>query len=160
MRDTSGRLRNGTVPKGYLSISAWEKRLSAAKPVLPDSWFDIVSQSQSPFVTAITSSEGIKASFFDGKLLLAGDAFAQMRPHLGLSCNQAALQALQLAKVLQGSITMEQWEKEVVEWSREFSVRSAAMGQFGLTGKYPEGYVPLHEIRAREAAGASSTQAS
>ncbi|KAF2266738.1 FAD/NAD(P)-binding domain-containing protein [Lojkania enalia] len=151
MTDSSGRRRNVTVPKGYLSKTAWEKRLSSAKPALPDDWFEVVSQAQTPFVTAITSFDGTKASFFNGKLILAGDAFTQFRPHLGLSCDQAALQALQLTKVFSGEITLEQGEKVVLDWSREFSLRSAAMGQFGLTGKYPEGYVPLYVLKEREA---------
>jgi 2-polyprenyl-6-methoxyphenol hydroxylase-like FAD-dependent oxidoreductase len=104
---------------------------------------DVVWKSGSPLVTAVTNVQSSKAAFFDGKLLLCGDAFTQLRPHLGLGCNLAALQATTLAKVLKGDMKMDDWERDIIGYATEFSYRSAAMGQFGLTGKFPDGYVPL-----------------
>ncbi|KAF2728788.1 FAD/NAD(P)-binding domain-containing protein [Polyplosphaeria fusca] len=147
MTGSDGRRRNVTVPKGYLSKAVWDKKLLSAKNTLPSHWFEVISASQKPYVTAITNFKGTRAVFYDGKLLLAGDAFAQCKPHLGMSSNQAALQALNLVKVLREEITFDEWEKAVKDWSDEFAYRSAAMGQFGLTGKYPEGYVPLHAVK-------------
>jgi hypothetical protein len=147
MTDSMGRRRNSVVPKGLLSSLVWKERLLIGETNLPKPWFEMVSQSKTPFATAITSLDGSKAAFCEGKVLLVGDAFAQFKPHLGMSCNQSALKAMQLGKVLEGEIALEEWEKEITEWSYEFSLRSAAVGQFGLTGKYPEGYVPLHALK-------------
>jgi 2-polyprenyl-6-methoxyphenol hydroxylase-like FAD-dependent oxidoreductase len=142
MTDIKGYRHNKTVPRGCLRNEVWEKQL--AKKKLPTGWDELISKSEGPFVTAVTSFEGPGPLFCDGKVLLAGEAFTQFRPHLGLSCDLAALQALTLGDVLTGDITMTEYEKLVTEYTEEFSVRSSAMGHFGLTGRWPEGYVPLY----------------
>jgi hypothetical protein len=95
-----------------------------------------------PFLSIITSSENGKAAFMGGKLLLVLEAFTQIRPHLGLSSNLAAFQALELVNVLNGDKSVDEWEQDVVEYGQEFALRSKAVGHFGMTGKWPEGYVP------------------
>ncbi len=107
----------------------------------------MVLNSESPFVTAVTGFESDKAAFLGGKLLLAGDALTQFRPHLGSSCNLPALQALMLAKVLKREKTIQDWEEQVVSFGKEFAMRSIAAGQFSMTGTYPEGYVPLYQVK-------------
>ncbi len=97
-------------------------------------------------MTAVTGFESDKAVFLNGKLLLAGDALTQCRPHLGSSCNLPALQALALLRVLKEEVTIAEWEKQVVSFAKEFAIRSAAAGQFGMTGRYPEGYTPLYKV--------------
>ena len=64
-------------------------------------------------VTSVTSIASPRAVFFNGKLLLVGDALAQFRPHVGSSTNQAALDALLLEKVFKGEIGLDQWEEQV-----------------------------------------------
>ncbi|KAF1996761.1 FAD/NAD(P)-binding domain-containing protein [Amniculicola lignicola CBS 123094] len=135
MTDRSGRKHRVTVPRGDLSEVVWAKRVERARTVLSSPWVEMVTTSESPFVTAITNSESDKAVFFGGKLLLAGDAFIQFRPHLGSSCNLPVLQALTLLK-----------EDQVLSHGKEFAMRSIAAGQFGMTGTYPEGYVPLYAM--------------
>jgi hypothetical protein len=144
MTDTTGYRHNQTVPRGFLSGKAWKKQLARAEDVLPVDWQNILRETAEPFVTAITGFESSKGAFCDAKILLAGEAFTQFRPHLGLSSNLSAIQALALAEVVQGSKTMTEWERDVLSYAQEFSVRSSAMGQFGMTGKWPEGYVPLN----------------
>jgi hypothetical protein len=142
MTDTNGHRHNKTVPRGRLRKEVWEKHLSDHK--LPTGWNELISKSEEPFVTAITSFEGPSPRFCDGKVLLAGEAFTQFRPHLGLSCDLAAMQALTLDEVFVGEKTMAEYERVVGDYAEEFAMRSSAMGHFGLTGKWPEGYVPLY----------------
>jgi 2-polyprenyl-6-methoxyphenol hydroxylase-like FAD-dependent oxidoreductase len=146
MTDTLGRQHRVTVPRRSLSELVWAKRVERARNVLPQPWSEMVTTSESPFVTAITGFESDKASFFGGKLLLAGDALTQFRPHLGSSCNLPALQILTLLKVLSGEKSLADWEDEIISHGKEFAMRSIAAGEFGMTGKYPEGYVPLYKM--------------
>jgi hypothetical protein len=60
---------------------------------------------------------------------------ALQRPHSGDSTNQAAIQALGLAKMLQGESTIEQWEQQCCEKWSAASAYSKAFGEFGFTGK-------------------------
>ncbi|KAJ4288486.1 hypothetical protein N0V90_011722 [Kalmusia sp. IMI 367209] len=142
MADSLGHQHNKTVPRGRLRSDVWERQLKAYP--LSSPWYNVIRHTKEPFVTAITSFEGAAAAFHHGKLLLVGEAFTQFRPHLGLSCNLAAAQALQLVEVFDGDKSIEDWNTFSVQYAQEFSIRSKAMGQFGLTGKWPEGYVPLY----------------
>jgi hypothetical protein len=144
MMDASGHVHRQTVPRGQLSSVSWQKQLARAEAIFPTPWFDVIQKAASPFVTAITSFESLRASFCGGKVLLAGEAFTQYRPHLGLSCDLAGFQALTLAEVLKGTKTVDEWEREVAEHALEFATRSSATGHFAMTGKWPDGYVPPH----------------
>lgn len=84
--------------------------------------------------------DNTKASFFGGKLLLAGEAFIQLRPHLGASCDIAGLSAITLPRVLSGEMSLEEWEKKVAQHAMEKAIGSRATGIFGMTGQWPEGY--------------------
>ena len=149
MTDESGHVHRQTVPRGQLSSTAWQKQLARAEAIFPAPWFEVIQKAKSPFVTLITSFESPRASFYGGKVLLAGEAFTQYRPHLGLSCDLAGFQALALVEVLKEAKTIEAWEMEVAEHAVEFATRSSATGHFAMTGKWPEGYVPPH-LRVKE----------
>ncbi|KAF1972610.1 hypothetical protein BU23DRAFT_580740 [Bimuria novae-zelandiae CBS 107.79] len=129
MTDTVGHRHNKTVPRGQLRDEVFH---------------ELIHKSKDPFVTAITSHRGSASTFYNGKVFLAGEAYTQFRPHLGLSCDLAVLQALTLREALTGDKTMAEYEKAVGDYAAEFSMRSTAMDHFGLTGKWPEGYVPLY----------------
>jgi len=72
--------------------------------------------------------------------LLAGEAFIQLRPHLGASCDIAGLSAITLPQVLGGEMSLEEWEKKVGNHAMEKAIGSRATGIFGMTGQWPEGY--------------------
>lgn len=61
-----------------------------------------------PFASTATSIASPRAVFFDGALLLVGDALAQLQPHVGSSTNQAALDALLVERVLKGEMGFDQ----------------------------------------------------
>jgi hypothetical protein len=84
--------------------------------------------------------DNTKASFFGGKLLLTGEAFIQIRPHLGASCDIAGLSAITLPQVLSGELPLEEWEQKVARHAMEKAIGSRATGMFGMTGQWPEGH--------------------
>lgn len=128
--------RRSTVPRGYLQPEVWQKRLHGARELVGSDWYEVLTGTPEPFVTNITDLQSGRASFFDGKLLLVGEAFAQIRPHLGLSTNLAAMQALSLVRVMQHERTMESWEEDAVTYAKELGDGTQAFATFGLSGKH------------------------
>lgn len=140
MTDRNGFRHNVTVPAELLAPETWERQLARRKDIVPPLWhrlFATSTEHSQPLLTAIRSFENTTSSFFDKKLLLVGEAFCQIRPHLGASCSIPALQALGLSQVLKGEKTWEDVEKEVVEYASTLAIGSIAVGVQGMTGKWP-----------------------
>ncbi|OAL49667.1 FAD/NAD(P)-binding domain-containing protein [Pyrenochaeta sp. DS3sAY3a] len=142
MTDANGIRHNVTVPASSLRLDMWNAQLLRRKDILPPLWTTILSATKAPLLTAIRSFDNSIASFYNGKVLLVGEAYTQVRPHLGASCDIAALQALLLAEVLNGEKSIKEWEGEVAEYASKMSIASRATGTFGMTGKWPSDYVP------------------
>lgn len=142
MTDNKGIQHNVTVPASSLRSDVWQAQLLRRKESLPALWNAIFSNSNVPLLTAIRSFDNSVASFYNGKVLLVGEAYTQIRPHLGASCDIAALQALVLAQVLNEGKAIGEWESEVAEYASKMSIASQATGIFGMTGKWPQGYDP------------------
>lgn len=69
--------------------------------------------------------------------MLVGDAFTLFRPHAGASTGQAAMQALGLARVFQGEIGLEEWEREALGYAERYTAISDGFGQYCFTGVVP-----------------------
>jgi 2-polyprenyl-6-methoxyphenol hydroxylase-like FAD-dependent oxidoreductase len=139
MTDAKGALHNYTVTADLLRPEAWRLQLARRKDTVSSLWhrlFAISTVSRLPLLTAIRSFDNTSASFFDRKLLLVGEAFSLIRPHMGASCSIPALQALTLVDVLKGEKTWNEVEKEVVSYSTKQATVSEATGVFGMTGKW------------------------
>ncbi|CBX91011.1 similar to monooxygenase FAD-binding [Plenodomus lingam JN3] len=141
MTDRYGMQHNMTVSADLLHPKTWAAQLSRRKDVVPPIWQSLFAKSTLPLLTAIHSFDNDHAAFYSGKLLLAGEAYTQIRPHLGASCDIAALQAILLPEVLDGRMSIVEWERTVAIYARNKSIGSAATGEFGMTGKWPDGYV-------------------
>ena len=95
--DSSGEMQSSTVPRGKVVPKVWAKRQrSGAAVSVP--FAELIAKTTDPFVSAIRECSSPQSVFYDGKLLLVGDAFSLFRPHIGASTNQAARQALELAE--------------------------------------------------------------
>ncbi|KAL1799884.1 hypothetical protein ACET3X_000226 [Alternaria dauci] len=141
MTDTEGVRHEVTVPANQLRTEVWEAQLERRDAMLSPRWKKIFHQSKKmPLLTAIHGFDNTKASFYGGKLLLAGEAFIQVRPNMGASCDIAALSAMTLSQVLDGSLTVHQWEKKVAAHGMEKAIGSRATAVFGMTGKWPDSY--------------------
>ena len=136
MTDITGHQHRFTLPVGKMRPEVWDKQLAQARKVLPMPLADLVSRIRQPFVSSITSIGSPRASFFNGKLLLVGDALCQMQPNYGASTDQAALNALTLEKLIKEEITLSQWEERVMEYADLTRLKSTAFGSFYLNG-YP-----------------------
>ncbi|MCJ1283207.1 hypothetical protein MMC26_002535 [Xylographa opegraphella] len=128
MTDRSGHRHRSTVPIGELDPAVWAEQLSLAARVLPGPFRELVQKTERPFVQAISELTSPRALYFDGKLLLVGDALATFRPHGAASTAQAAHSALLLARVMKGELSLPQWETRVLRFARVRGRLSAVLG--------------------------------
>ena len=108
MRDSDGTSHRVTLPIGKIRKEVLEQQRQHAKNVLPPQFADIVCDTKQPFIQAITDVFSPRNSFFNGKLLLIGDAVAGFRPHTAASTSQAAFDAQKLYELMNGDIGLGQ----------------------------------------------------
>jgi hypothetical protein len=134
--DISGKRHATTVPRGKIQPNVWAK-VRARRSALSKAFAELLDKTSDPFVSAIRDCVAPNAVFYDGKLLLVGDAFTLFRPHGGSSTSQAAMQAMGLAEVFQGKRDLADWEKSSLEYARRNSAISNSFGEYYFTGKVP-----------------------
>lgn len=128
----------------------WSKQQAFAQEVLPPAFREVINKIQKPFVTVISDTTASKASFYDGKVLLVGDALTLFRPHNALSSDQAAFDCLQLRKALQGNFTLLEWEARVLQYAHLNRLRAISWGAYFQIGWLA--YL-TSEVRFRSALG-------
>lgn len=141
--DNNGKRHHITLPPGGIQDSVWKRQKEAARDVLPPQFAELVNKTEVPFVQAITdvlSPAAILPS--DGRVLLIGDSLAGLRPHTAASTNQAAMDAVELAKsidkILEGADrdeVLKGWEESVLEYAKQMQQHGVDIGnrsQFGI----------------------------
>jgi 2-polyprenyl-6-methoxyphenol hydroxylase-like FAD-dependent oxidoreductase len=137
LTDVDGKTHPSTVPRGKMRPEVWQRVLDRKVLVKNPYFRELMEKVEQPFVSAIRDFKGTKSVFYDGSLLLAGDAFTMCRPHGGGSTSQAAFQAQTLVKVLEGEKTLEQWEEACLASAEKAAQFSMAMAQLFWKGKVP-----------------------
>ncbi|KAF9695534.1 hypothetical protein EKO04_006454 [Ascochyta lentis] len=143
MTDKDGKRHHITLPPGGIQDGVWKRQKEFASKVLPPQFAELVNKTQVPFIQAITdvvSPAAILPS--DNRVLLIGDALAGFRPHTAASTNQAAMDAMELAKAIDkiiggadGDEVLKSWEDHVLEYARSMQKHGVDIGnrsQFGL----------------------------
>lgn len=102
----------------------------------PSSFLEVINKTTQPFISTIGDVTSPRASFFDNRLLLVGEALNLLRPHIGMSFNQGAMHALTLERVLKGEtgFGVKEWEREVLGWGERVKWITIAFGRFFLNG--------------------------
>lgn len=134
MTDVDGHRHRNTLPIGKMREDVRAKQRAYGDEVLAPPFVELINKIHQPFITAISDTIALQASFFDGKLLLVGDALALFRPHVAASTNQAALHCLLLEKVLNGAMSFSEWEKQVMGYARVTRLRSNTWETYYLSG--------------------------
>ncbi|KAI1389498.1 uncharacterized protein F4822DRAFT_398563 [Hypoxylon trugodes] len=115
---TDGRRHRYTVPAGHVKPEVWSARVEDARRLcLPPPWLEVIAKIDQPFIQVISEYYSPRAVFEDGRVLLVGDALSLFRPHTGLSGSQAAFHSMQIVDYINGKLTIEEWEKEVLGYS-------------------------------------------
>jgi 2-polyprenyl-6-methoxyphenol hydroxylase-like FAD-dependent oxidoreductase len=80
LTDKSGKRHQFSLPPRGMEVGEIEKLRETARQSLPAKYFgEILSKTKEPFVQVVTDSAGGDTSFFDGKLLIIGDAVGGQR---------------------------------------------------------------------------------
>ncbi|KAL9110366.1 MAG: hypothetical protein Q9227_005097 [Pyrenula ochraceoflavens] len=132
MTDKDGHRHRSTLPEGKMDEKVWARQVSRAEGMVNAPFLELIQKTKSPFISTVRDAIAPKASYFNGKLLLVGDALALYRPHCALSANQAALDCLTLERAMNGEISIQQWEKQVLGYGTKIRALSAAMGGWFL----------------------------
>ena len=140
LTDVSNYYHRNAVAAGKLRDEVWQKQKSHGISSLPAPFADLVSKINQPFVQTISDTFSPQASFFDGRLLLVGDALTLFRPHAALSTDQAAMNCLALEKVMKGEMSINEWERKVLGYGYTTWLASRAMGSFYQFG--PRQWIP------------------
>ena len=134
MTDTDGHLHANTLPIGKMCPDTWEKLKSHASNVLNTPFLELVNKTSTPFVSTVRDCAAPRATFYDNRLILVGEALTLYRPHTGVSVNQSALDCLQLRKTLQGEMTIQQWEEGVLWTQKTTRLMAIVYGEYFQSG--------------------------
>ena len=134
-----------------LCAKKWEECLQAAEDKLPKSIWDMLSECETPWVTRVTATDGSDEEADDGEtddgetdegdqsgatsessllaknLFFAGEAFAQVPPHLGSSLDNAAEQFLATLTFLRresNERALQSWQSKCTNrrlWSSKYA---------------------------------------
>ncbi|KAI0545932.1 hypothetical protein F4679DRAFT_587986 [Xylaria curta] len=129
MTDCDGRRRTITMPPGMTDSNAWEKQRKLARERLPPQFAEIVCGTKKPFVQAVTDVLSPEHEYWDGKVILIGDALAGFRPHTVASTSQAAFDAMIFADYIDGKVSREEWKRQTLGFARYIHKRGVDMGE-------------------------------
>jgi 2-polyprenyl-6-methoxyphenol hydroxylase-like FAD-dependent oxidoreductase len=137
MTDTDGNYHHVTLPVDGMRKEVWEELKRFATRVLPSQFAELVNKTTHPFVQAITDNISPRNDFYDGRVLLVGDALAGFRPHTAASTGQAAFDALTLAEFLDGKIDRKEYGSRVLDYAKEVQRRGIVLGERSQFGRHP-----------------------
>ena len=133
LTDNENHKHRSTLPKGKMEPKVWARQMESAE-YMPPAFREVCTKVKEPFISTINDCAAPKASYYDGKVLLVGEALLLIRPHTGLSFDTAAFQALQLKKAVNGEITLKEWEKEISDNNRKAQLFAITYGRFFVYG--------------------------
>jgi 2-polyprenyl-6-methoxyphenol hydroxylase-like FAD-dependent oxidoreductase len=96
-----------------------------------------VRKTEQPFIQAITDVISPQNSFFDGKVLLVGDALAGFRPHTAASTGQAAFDAMRMGEWFGGEIDKKTYDSRVLEFAKILQEKGVMLGERSQFGRHP-----------------------
>lgn len=141
LTDVDGRHHKQTVPAGLVRPQVWARYRDAMLPSMAAPYAELVRAATSPFVTKVSDailSGGAGAGslestscFYDGRVVLTGDAYAAFRPHLAVATEHAAWQCLALMDLWTGRLSQDQWNRRLEAQSTRLWLRSRLLGFLG-----------------------------
>ncbi|KAH7346943.1 hypothetical protein BKA66DRAFT_433203, partial [Pyrenochaeta sp. MPI-SDFR-AT-0127] len=129
MTDVDGVFHRITMPPGKTDPRAWEKQRQIAADKLPPQFAELVCGTKKPFVQAITDVISRDNEYFNGRVILVGDALSGFRPHTVASTSQACFDAMILADMIEGKIGRKEWKKQTLGYARTIQKRGVDMGE-------------------------------
>ncbi|KAI0025050.1 FAD binding domain protein [Xylariomycetidae sp. FL0641] len=129
--DATGHRHKNTVPAGMVQSEVWEYHRNTRLHQMAPPFRDLITATRNPFVSKVNDLLGTRNSFYDGRVVLVGDAFTTIRPHLARATEHAAWQCLCMAEIWTGGLSHKAWSREVATESEKVWLTSRLMGLFG-----------------------------
>lgn len=132
--DVNGREHSSTLPQGLIRPDLWAQQKKLYLPLMTKHLAEIVDKTPLPFLSKVTDLNGTDSpsSFFDGRLVLVGDAYTAFRSHLGMASEQAARHCWQMDRVWRGEITQEERDREAAYYAKQFILLNRIIGLTGM----------------------------
>lgn len=126
-----GHRHHNIVPAGRIRGDIWSTCLERATAApFPAPFLEAITKIQRPFLQVITEFCSPHAAFEHGKVLLIGDALSLFCPHTALSSTQAAFHTRAVEDYVTGKLSLEEWERKVLTYSRLYWSQSVWWGRF------------------------------
>lgn len=133
MTDVAGKKHSFSLLPGSMQEHiAAEIRAKAQKELSPQ-FAEAVAKTKAPFVQVITDAYAPQRVFWDGKILLIGDASGGQRPHTASAVGQACLHADMLRQHLQGCMSLDIWSRETQAVSKLLVTSGQELGPIVLS---------------------------
>jgi hypothetical protein len=130
--DIHGRVHSNTVPRGLINRDVWATQVERHQAQMIAPLAEIITKTPKPFVTKINEVQCSTATFYDGRVVLVGDAFTGFRSHLGMGSEQAARHCIQMDRVWKQEITLEERDSEAILYAKKFILLNRCVGFLGL----------------------------
>ncbi|KAJ5116684.1 FAD binding domain protein [Penicillium angulare] len=130
--DVNGKLHPNTVPHGKIKPDIWSQHVARHISQMTPHLAEVVTKTERPFVTKVWEAEAAASTFYDGRLVLVGDAFTGFRSHMGMASEQAARHCAQMNRFWHGEITHKEREREARAYAKRFLLLNRAIGFTGL----------------------------
>lgn len=126
-----GHRHYNIVPSGRVREDIWAARREEARRLpLAGPFLEVMMKVKLPFIQVITEFVAPRASYEGGKVLLMADGLSLYRPHTAFSGTQAAFGALQIEQLVEGKITLRDWEESMLLYAKLHSAQTTALGVF------------------------------
>jgi hypothetical protein len=132
--DTNGKMHTSTLPQGLVKPDLWTRQKDRYLEQMIPPFAEIIDKTPQPFISKVTDLDGTDhpSSFFDGRLVLVGDAYNAFRSHLGMASEQAARHCWQMDRVWRGEITQEERDREATLYAKRFILLNRFIGLMGM----------------------------
>lgn len=130
--DVNGRLHPNTVAQGLVNPEVWADQKARYVDRFIEPLAEVVTKTPKPFVTKVIEAECRTASFYEGRVVLVGDAFTAHRSHMGMASEQAARHCWQMDRVWRGEITQAQRDQEARLYAKRFLLINRMIGLSGM----------------------------
>ncbi|CAF1209855.1 unnamed protein product [Adineta ricciae] len=158
LTDCHGRKHHWTVPRGKVAHKVWKDLKQYANSNLPPQFIELVNATQLPFVQAVSDILATQACYYNGRVVLVGDALAGFRPHTASATSQAAFHGLQLWEKMQSWSdwlkNRSSYEDIVMKFARQGVEHGQKLGhasqfeEYKVGGKIKMGYMAANEDRS------------
>ncbi|KAH6617781.1 hypothetical protein B0J18DRAFT_261265 [Chaetomium sp. MPI-SDFR-AT-0129] len=149
--DIHGKPHAHTVSQGLINPELWADQKARFLPLMNRHLAEIITKTARPFVSKVVDRDctgavrnstaagngkdtdnDTRGSFFNGHLILVGDAYTAFRPHMGMASEQAGRHCWQMDAVWRGEMTLAQRDREAARYARRFVLLNRIIGLLGM----------------------------